>query len=530
MLLPQRLGTGTFHIRLVLIVVACIAVVIGVYSRLDHIAEVGMWADELHSIRLSDPSQSVAQLMEMRVANEGPPLYSLFLYELRRLGISSEAQMRFVQNALFIAGVLLLWTGLNPVSGALVRWIQSAFLIGSYGLIYYSSELRSYSLMIFLGTVQALLFLRIVLAFQKDAGIPHLWMIVFAVTSVALSLVHYAAAVAVGTSFVLLAGVGFATGRIRRLFTVAMYALAACLPVIGWFLATYTYEAGEAGVRHLISDPVLLVRQLDRFLRLLAGNVAAALCLAMLIASGAWTVVRVLRRESLETPIELRAAQWLGALALATWVMAYAFTIAVVPIVSMRNLLVTAPAIYLALACVIAFWLKSNRKIARAGIATSIIYFLLSAASSSFEFDPKLLNAEAKKDWVVSAQLINGRQECAGEPIVVIANRVEFYRHYIDSSRGIKLIPIGTSVATARPGDGRMEERVELFEDEMAQARELLGSSNCGVKMWYVPTAFVSEQQALNFGEQVLGAAKFRLGRVGNAMLFYAEQQGVDHK
>jgi hypothetical protein len=520
MLLSQRLSTGTsrISISLVIMVLAWIVIVIGTYLRLNNIVEMGMWTDELHSIRLSDPSRSIAQLLEVRVANEGPPLYSLFLYEVRRLGAPSEAQMRFVQNALFIAGVLLLWTGLNPLSGALVRGVQSAFLIGSYGLVYYSSELRSYSLMISLGIVQALLFLRIVLALQKDTSTPHLWMMAFAVTSVVLSLVHYAAAVAVGSSFVLLAGVGFATSRMRGLFTVAMYGLVACLPVIGWFLATY--EAGEGGVSHLISDPVLLARQIDRFLRLLGGSVAAALCLAMLIACAAWTVVGGLTRKGADAPIELRAAQWLGAFALATWAMAYAFTILIVPIVSMRNLLVTAPAIYLALASVLAFWAKSNQKVARVGIATSVMYFLLSAGSSSFELDPKLLNAEAKKDWVVSAQLINGLQECAGEPIVVIANRVEFYRHYIDNSRGIELIPLGTSVATARPGDGRMEERVEVLADEMAPARQLLGSSDCSVKMWYVPTAAISDKDASALGEQILGAGSFRLDRIGNAMLF----------
>jgi hypothetical protein len=65
-----------------------------------------------------------------------------------------------------------------------------------------------------------------------------------------------------------------------------------------------------------------------------------------------------------------------------------------------------------------------------------------------------------------------------------------------------------------------MEERVAFTEREVAEARERTRSSDCAVKMWYVPTGFVAEEQALDLGGQILGAGKFRLERVGNAILF----------
>ena len=191
-----------------------------------------------------------------------------------------------------------------------------------------------------------------------------------------------------------------------------------------------------------------------------------------------------------------------------------------VPIVNARNLLVTAPAIFLALACVIGFWSNSNAKVARTGVALAALYLLLSTASNLFELDSNLLNDEAKKDWVASAERINALEDCTAQPILVVAHRVGFYRYYLDGGKSIELVPIGTPSWTALAGDGRLEERVELLAGEVAQARELTRSSRCGVKMWYVPTAGVSEQQALDLGARILGTGNFRLERVGNAMLF----------
>jgi hypothetical protein len=41
------------------------------------------------------------------------------------------------------------------------------------------------------------------------------------------------------------------------------------------------------------------------------------------------------------------------------------------------------------------------------------------------------------------------------------------------------------------------------------------------VKIWYVPTGFVSEGAALALGAQIFDASSFRLERVGNAFLFH---------
>ena len=147
------------------------------------------------------------------------------------------------------------------------------------------------------------------------------------------------------------------------------------------------------------------------------------------------------------------------------------------------------------------------------------MYLLLSTAPNLFEFDSNLLNDEAKKDWAASAERVNALEDCAAQPILVVAHRVGFYRYYLDGSKGIELVPIGTPSWTPLAGDGRLEERVELLAGEVARAGELAGSTRCGVKMWYVPTGGVSDKQALDLGARMLGTGNFRLERVGNAML-----------
>jgi mannosyltransferase len=521
MSLTQSLSVRMSFLQRAFLIVVCVAIAIGIFARAATIVEVGMWNEELHSLRLSDPARSVPELIEARVAQEGPPLYQMFLYATRKLGGDSEAKMRLVQNVVFMIGVLLLWTQLNPVPGVQVRLIQSGLLIGSYGMVYFSSELRSYALIIFLAIPQSLLLLRILLTLERGAEISHRSMAAFAIVSGALGIVHYVATVAVATSFALLAMVALAKRDGRGVLMVMSYGLAACAPAVVWFVATRDPTAFE--IRHVLADPTFMVRQIDRFFRVLAGSIAGALCLAILAAAAAWTAVRALRQGS-DAPLELKAALWLGAYAVATWLAAFAVTILIVPVANMKTLLVTAPPIYLGLACVISFWLKSGQKIARSGVAVALLYLVIAALSTLFEFEPNLLNLTGKKDWVVSAQVINELEECVAQPIVVVANRAEFYHHYIDRSKNIDLVPIGIYEITVLPGGAGMEERAELRDDEVIQARELARTSNCGVKMWYVPTAVVSEKYAMELGEQILGGGNFKLERVGDAMLFHSQQ------
>jgi hypothetical protein len=184
--------------------------------------------------------------------------------------------------------------------------------------------------------------------------------------------------------------------------------LVTCLPVTARVLATQL--SADNHPVGLLADPAFLVRQIDRFLHLLSGSIAAGLLLTILIAGAGWATVRAVMRQGAETPVELEAALWLGIFAAATWLIAYALTIVVLPIVSMRNMLVTAPPIYLALACVIACWSRANGRTARAGIAMTMLYILLSAASPLIEHDP--LKLSSKKDWIASAERINELDEC----------------------------------------------------------------------------------------------------------------------
>jgi hypothetical protein len=102
-----------------------------------------------------------------------------------------------------------------------------------------------------------------------------------------------------------------------------------------------------------------------------------------------------------------------------------------------------------------------------------------------------------------------------------VAAPVEFYRRYIDDASDVELVRVGTATWIARPGDGEIQQRVELSDNEVVQARELTRSSRCDVKMWYVPTGSVSEGAALALGAQIFDASSFRLERVGNAFLFH---------
>ncbi|NNF05285.1 MAG: tetratricopeptide repeat protein [Candidatus Eisenbacteria bacterium] len=126
------------------------------------ILRVGVWV-QVHEIPLySQPSGDAATYVALAdlIASEGPlaprgavynqaPLYPMFLSALQGMGLSLGG-IRWVQHALGILGVFLMWLIGRSIGGRYTAAL-SAFLAAAYGpLIFFESELLSICLAIFL--------------------------------------------------------------------------------------------------------------------------------------------------------------------------------------------------------------------------------------------------------------------------------------------------------------------------------------------------------------------------------------------
>ena len=195
--------------------------------RLLWLGSKSLWLDEANSIRVAKLGQ--AELWAGHTEEYHPPLFYALLEYWLQFG-ESEANLRLPMAIAGAACVLLVYVFASELAGTGVALSAAAFTAFSPLLIWYSQELRPYSLLAALGLVGMLALRRLLIR-------PHLgWWLLFALVSTATLYLHYAAVLLflVEALFVLgLLAIGRAT-RVGAVLWLAglLVALAAMWP---WF-------------------------------------------------------------------------------------------------------------------------------------------------------------------------------------------------------------------------------------------------------------------------------------------------------
>lgn len=149
--------------------------------RLDYQS---LWLDELYSIIPADPQNSLASIIEYAKSDQ-PPLFFIYIHYVFVLFGYNEIAGRAACAFLGVVGILAVYF-LGKECGGKSVGLFAAFLTAfSYFHIYYSQELRFYSMAFLLSTLSYLYFIR---AFRRNKVIDFAGYVVF---TVCLLYTHY---------------------------------------------------------------------------------------------------------------------------------------------------------------------------------------------------------------------------------------------------------------------------------------------------------------------------------------------------
>jgi len=293
--------------------------------RLRHLGFYSLWCDEAFSVFVakSDWRGLFRQIILDRVH---PPLY----YMLLKLWIvavgASVARLRSFSVLFSTLTLVPLWSCMKQMR--LSRWLRLTLLFAvacNPFLIFYSQEVRMYSLLCFLSVWSLDLYLK---QNREQSSLRILW----AMVNVALVMVHVAGLAVVGCE---LGHAVLARKEFRNRFLTCLPAL---LALLGWVITLRVLSPAPARVLHniqWISKPTPLVQW--KTIAHLLGSSVGAVVLNLPVASAIWT----------NRKLDQRFASLFFLLSVGTIASVFAFSIIVKPVWQERYLIVAVIPYYL---------------------------------------------------------------------------------------------------------------------------------------------------------------------------------------
>ncbi len=120
-------------------------VVIGIALRFYNLNFQSLWYDELHSIIPTDPNNSLLSVIEYCKSDQ-PPAFFIYLYYFFHLFGYSEVVGRVASALIGVMAIPLMYFLGKEVKGQAVGLFAALLTCLNYMHIYYSQELRFYSM------------------------------------------------------------------------------------------------------------------------------------------------------------------------------------------------------------------------------------------------------------------------------------------------------------------------------------------------------------------------------------------------
>lgn len=159
-------------------------VILGAALRLYHINYQSLWLDELYSIVPTDPQNSLVSIIEYAKGDQ-PPLFFIYIHYVFALFGYNELVGRTACAFIGLIGILAIYF-LGKECHGKAAGLFAAFLTGlNYFHIYYSQELRFYSMVFLFAVLSYLFFIR---AFKRNKTIDFIG---YAIFTVFLLYTHY---------------------------------------------------------------------------------------------------------------------------------------------------------------------------------------------------------------------------------------------------------------------------------------------------------------------------------------------------
>ena len=377
---------------------------LGAALRAVHLGHASLWLDELTSWSLSHHA-SLAEVLRDARHDFHPPGHLAILYWTQRLFGDSEESLRLPSLVAGIASLPLLFALGKRLFNPRVGLLATAMLAGSLAGVQYSREGRAYALLlcasIACGWSQAVL-LELLRAKRPMRTAPLLLAILSAAAACWL---HY-----FGLYLVILQG-GFALLLCRRDRRALLWLLVADSAVFLLFLPWLPelWLSLQVGGSTWIQPPPASIL-LDEFKFFFNDSTPLALCALLLIGARLVQLGRAAFRERRAPPgAELTLVLWL----LVPLAIVFAYSRLVSPLLTLRNMLICAPAAYLLVAQAISALLRGR---ARSVHAAALLIGL--AMSAELIWKERYLDAEQEAWREVTAQVCAGTGAAERAPVL----------------------------------------------------------------------------------------------------------------
>lgn len=351
------------HVLLLVLLVA-IAVAFGALVRVSILASGSLWLDELWT--LDAVSRSFKEMIGARLISDvHPPIWSMLEWVwLRVVGGYDAAANRLLSLGFGLASIAV------PVVAAIrIPSLRPALLVMS-GItalslfpLQFSVELRSYSMLIALGTAATVIWAGLLIG---DLAPTWRWIFLFALTGALAGFTHYYGNVLYATEVVVLAGIWAASRRRRELRTLVGWAALSLVPVVSWLVIVRSWfpNAFVADPPNLSILQTWLAYAFGPVSNVVAGHdpgyaypsgpvgIESLIFLAVVLALVAAPVITLVRRQR---PIALDPARFVGLACVAVLIlgigMAWIASLILPPSMTARNLAALLPPLFLATSC-----------------------------------------------------------------------------------------------------------------------------------------------------------------------------------
>lgn len=409
-----------------------LSLAIGILARFFQLNLQSLWGDELYSVVLSS-SKNLSLMYSHLVQDTHPPGYQTLLYFWFKTFGNSEFSAR---SSSAILGVLVLSAMYHYGKSLLGKYVAtSATILAAltYPGIFYSQEVRSYSLLFLLSTVSTLLWLKLLQAHEKSSDGGNKDYYAYALSIILTSYVHYFGLILVFFQLLyhLVLCFYYKRDRLKSLVITSCLGISYAPWVASVLLNNKDIDASVGRTSWLHAPGLFSPFSYFNFL-LFDDYLASALAIFFLLILPVALNFKTFMSSLLEKISSIRNVT-LPSTALIYLVSAtYLFIFLVSqysPILTHRNLIIIAPAAYL----LISLWLNSWLKDYRQNAYTLVVCVIGLALISSNYYTP------SKEQWREAVNYTFQRSD--NDSIVRALSFEEYFKYYFNLYRAKVSVP-----------------------------------------------------------------------------------------
>lgn len=308
-------------------------VAFGTVLRIFDLLSKSLWYDEVFSVGVSDPNNSLSEVFYKTVEDVHPPLYQILLWLVFQVFGYGEWEARLLSVFFGVALLPAMYCLGRKLFNQRVGLIAALLSSVNFVFIAFSRDARSYSLLVFLGVVSFLLFFSLV---EKKSFLA---VLLYSACAALLVNTHYFGVFPVMAQFMILLYYSVRTGLDRQFFIAGGVAALAIFFSLIPLLSSMLKNFKRTGTWIKRPEESFLTE----WFSLLFGSHTVALICGVLIV---FALVKLLVLKDEKDSLKILLVWWVLGFTVA-WVRSSFFT----PILSFKNMAVFAPVILILVSC-----------------------------------------------------------------------------------------------------------------------------------------------------------------------------------